>query len=81
MSHNFAARPGLCRVALRLWRAFVFPRLGYQYAMSYQDSDLHNGNTYRFDGWTRLSHIRGTPDLRSGRTARNIWVWVWEKTT
>ena len=73
-----AARPGLCRVALRLWREFVFPRLGYRYAMSYQDSDLHNGNTYRFDGWTRLAHIRGTPDLRSGRPARNKYVWVWE---
>jgi len=74
-----AARPHLCRAALRLWREFVFPRLGYRYAMSYQDADLHNGNTYRFDGWKRIAFARGGgTDARSGRKGRDKWVWVWE---
>ena len=74
-----AARPHLCRAALRLWREFVFPRLGYRFAMSYQDADLHNGNTYRFDGWQRIAFARGGgTDARSGRKGRDKWVWVWE---
>jgi len=74
-----AVRPHLCRAALRLWREFVFPRLGYRYAMSYQDADLHNGNTYRFDGWRRIAFARGGgTDARSGRKGRDKWVWIWE---
>lgn len=75
-----AARPGLCRVAIRLWREFVFPKLGARYAISYQDADLHNGATYRFDGWGRSPRIAhsGT-DTRSGRPGRDKWVWVWPK--
>lgn len=77
-----AARGGLCRVALRLWREFVFPTLGYDHAMSYQDADLHNGNTYRFDGWTRQPELaRSGPDARSGRAGRTKWVWVWSRQT
>lgn len=73
-----AERGGLCRVAIRLWREFVFPALRYQYAISYQDADLHNGNTYRFDGWRRLPTIAHSGiDSRSGRKGRNKWVWVW----
>jgi len=75
LSRLCAARGGLCRVALRLWREFVFPALGYEYAVSYQDADLHNGNTYRFDGWERLGPS-GT-DTRSGRPGRNNYVWAW----
>lgn len=78
LSRLCAARPGLCRVALRLWREFVLPELGVRYAISYQDSDLHNGNTYRFDGWTRAAHVRATKDQRTGRQGRNRWIWVWE---
>jgi hypothetical protein len=74
-----AERPGLCRVALRLWREFVFPRMGYQYAMSYQDADIHSGNTYRFDGWKRMGYARGTLDRRTNRQGRNRYIWVWEK--
>lgn len=62
-----AERSGLCRVALRIWREFVFPALGYQFAVSYQDADLHDGNTYRFDGWQRVARSRSGPDSRSGR--------------
>lgn len=77
-----AERPGLCRVALRLWREFVFPELGYQFAISYQDADLHNGNTYRFDGWTRSERISSSgTDSRSRRKGRRKWVWSWELPT
>jgi len=80
LSRLCAIRPHLCRVALRLWREFVFPELDYQFAMSYQDADIHNGNTYRFDGWTRSEEIaRSGQDTRSGRKGRNKWVWVWER--
>lgn len=79
LSRLCAARSGLCRVALRLWREFVFPSLGYQHAISYQDADLHNGNTYRFDGWQRAAFSRSGTDTRSGRPGRQKWVWVWSK--
>lgn len=78
LSRLCADRRGLCRVALRLWREFVFPELRAEVAISYQDADLHSGNTYRFDGWKRAAYARaGGNDQRSGRKARNRWVWVW----
>jgi hypothetical protein len=77
LSRLCAARGGLCRVALRLWREFVFPLLPYEYAISYQDADLHNGNTYRFDGWKRIGFSSSGPDTRSGRKGRNKWIWQW----
>lgn len=79
LSRLCAARPGLCRVALRLWREFVFPNLGYRFAISYQDADLHSGNTYRFDGWQRMGFSRSGTDTRSGRRGRRKWIWVWEQ--
>lgn len=78
LSRLCAARPGLSRLGIRLWREFVFPALGYPFAISYQDADVHRGGTYRFDGWGRSpekSHS-GT-DSRSGRRGRDKWVWVW----
>lgn len=72
-----AERPGLCRVALRLWREFVFPALGYDCAISYQDADMHNGNTYRFDGWERIGFSSSGTDSRSGRRGRRKWIWCW----
>ena len=77
LSRLCAERSGLCRVAIRLWREFVFPTLPYQYAVSYQDADLHSGNTYRFDGWKRVSFSRSGTDTRSGRPGRNKWCWQW----
>jgi antitoxin VapB len=77
LSRLCAERPGLCRVALRLWREFVFPAFRYRYAISYQDADLHTGNTYRFDGWRRVGFSRCGTDSRSGRPGRNKWVWLW----
>ena len=89
LSRLCASRSGLCRIALRIWREFVFPGLGFPSAISYQDADLHSGATYRFDGWQRVgfSHS-GTghqpPEVRSGRAAagerkkgRDKWIWRW----
>lgn len=75
-----SVRRGLCRVALRMWREFVFPSLasqGIEYAVSYQDAELHNGNTYRFDGWERLGYSASGMDRRSGLKGRKKWIWVW----
>lgn len=72
-----AVRSGLCRVAIRLWREFVFPALGYKYAVSYQDADLHQGHTYRFDGWQRIARSRSGVDTRSGRVGRDKYVWLY----
>ena len=79
LSRLCASRVGLCRVALRLWRECVFPALGYDYAVSYQDADLHNGNTYRFDGWKRVGRSRSGMDTRSGKQGRDKWVWAWPR--
>lgn len=77
LSRLCAERKSLCRVALRLWREFVFPSLGAPYAISYQDADLHNGNTYRFDGWQRAAYSSSGTDSRSGKQGRKKWIWVW----
>lgn len=78
LSRLCADRKGLCRVALRLWEQFVFPGLRAQVAISYQDADLHNGNTYRFSGWERVGFCRaGGADPRSGRPGRDRVVWAW----
>ncbi len=82
LSRVCAARPDLCRVAVRLWREGVFPALRqarkHEWAVSYQDSVIHGGNLYRFDGWVLLGQARsGAVDPRSGRRGRprNIWGW------
>lgn len=77
LSRLCASRSGLCRVALRLWREFVFPTLGYKRALSYQDADLHSGNTYRFDGWRRIAFSSSGTDTRSNRRGRNKYLWIW----
>jgi hypothetical protein len=77
LSRLCASRAGLCRVVLRLWREFVFPALGYSHAISYQDADLHNGNTYRFDGWQRAARSRSGVNTRNQKPGRDKWVWVY----
>lgn len=74
-----AARSCLCRVMLRLWREFVFPTQGVDFACSYQDIDIHTGQTYRFDGWRRVGVSRSGTDTRSGRKGRVKAVWVWSE--
>lgn len=81
LSRLCAARPDLCRVALRLWRSFVFPVLcaqrGCRWAVSYQDAIQHSGNLYRFDGWVRVGRSRSGADPRTGRRGRNKVIWGW----
>ncbi|MCK5581070.1 MAG: hypothetical protein KAJ18_07325 [Candidatus Omnitrophica bacterium] len=77
LSRLCACKPGICRVALRLWREFVFTELPYKFAVSYQDAKLHTGNTYRFDGWRKLAFSHSGTDKRSGRKGRDKWIWVW----
>lgn len=78
LSRLCAADSWACRVMLRLWRELVFPELGVQFAISYQDVDAHTGNTYRFDGWRRLGYSSSGTDSRTGRRGRRKNIWVWE---
>ena len=80
LSRLCAVRSGLNRVMLRLWREFVFPSLGFPFAISYQDAMLHSGNTYRFDGWHRIAYSTSGTDTRSGREGRKKYVWLWPPT-
>lgn len=81
LSRICAVEPGLCRVALRLWRLFVFRDLcaerGCRWAVSYQDAALHKGDLYRFDGWARIGQSRSGTDPRSGRSGRRKVIWGW----
>lgn len=79
LSRLCSARPGLCRVALRMWREIVFAAMPSPHAISYQDADIHTGNTYRFDGWRRIAYSRSGTDRRSGKTGRKKWIWFWSK--
>jgi hypothetical protein len=79
-----AARPGLCRVVVRLWREFVFPAAcrasGMRWAISYQDEVQHNGGLYRMDGWVRIGRSRSGTDLRARggtRRGRRKTLWAW----
>lgn len=81
LSRVCAIEPDWCRVMLRLWRNTVFPLIcrstSCEYAISYQDADVHTGNLYRFDGWARTIFSHSGTDTRSGRKGRNKWIWVW----
>lgn len=77
LSRLCAANTWACRVVLRLWRETVFPGTGYSWAISYQDADAHTGNTYRFDGWSRIGFSSSGTDARSGRRGRRKFIWCW----
>lgn len=79
LSRLCACEPWACRVALRLWRELVFPGIGVEFAVSYQDACMHTGNLYRFDGWKRAGFSSSGTDTRSGRKGRRKWIWVWQK--
>lgn len=81
LSRVCAANPWACRVVLRLWRELVFPALGYEFAISYQDACMHTGNLYRMDGWHRAGYSSSGTDSRTGRKGRNKWIWVWPRMT
>jgi len=76
-----AVRPDLCRVAVRLWREFVFPAVsrawGTTWAISYQDAALHTGGLYRFDGWIPLGRSNSGPDRRGLNPGRRKVIWGW----
>lgn len=78
LSRLACARPGLTRVVIRLWREFVFPTLGYRFAVSYSDNAQHTGNLYRFDGWKKSGQSKSGPDTRTGRPGRDKTIWTWE---
>lgn len=78
LSRLCAARPDLCRVALRLWRSFVFPAIAAaRSAIRMLSSTLHSGNLHRFDGWVTLGRSRSGTDSRSGRRGRRKVIWGW----
>lgn len=79
LSRLCAERAGLCRVAIRLWREFVFAESKYEFVISYSDNDLHNGNTYRFDGWKAVGKSRSGTDSRSGTEGRDKTIWQWSR--
>lgn len=75
-----AGWPGLCRAVLRLWRELLFPALGYEWVVSYQDAVAHSGNLYRFDGWLRLGTSSSGTDPRGDRRGRRKVIWGWART-
>lgn len=84
LSRVCAVRPGLCRVVLRLWREFVFPRVceagRYNWVISYQDRVAHKGDIYRLDGWVRHGNTSSGTDTRAKggiRRGRKKTVWGW----
>lgn len=81
LSRLCSCSPALTRVALRLWREFVFCRLcvssGYRWAVSYQCEALHTGNTYRFDGWIPVGRSSSGTDPRGNRKGRRKTIWAW----
>lgn len=77
LSRVCAERPDLCRVAVRLWREFIFPAMRKPWAISYQDAVIHGGNLYRFDGWVRIGYSHSGKDTRSQRPGRDKYIWAW----
>ena len=73
LSRLCAARSGLNRVMLRLWRELIFPTLATRSPSAIR-MPTYNGNTYRFDGWKRVNRDRHA----SGRAGRDKWIWLWE---
>ena len=84
LSRLCAARPGICRAAIRLWREFAYPEIarawGAPWGISYQDAIQHSGNLYRFDGWVRLGFTTSGIDPRAlpgTAPVRKKVVWGW----
>jgi hypothetical protein len=88
---RLATKPGerwATRVALRLWRECAARRYlpwTPTAAIAYSKNDRHDGRTYRFDGWTKVtdtagssgggtwSRKRSSGDSESG--AKTLWLW------
>jgi hypothetical protein len=55
--------PWATRVMLRLWREVAAPAWPYRTpraAVAYSRNTRHEGNTYRFDGWRKVTDRAGT---------------------
>jgi hypothetical protein len=60
------------RVMIRLWREVAAQRWPYWHpaaAVSYSQNGKHDGQVYRFDGWTRIATRKG----RSGGGGSGSW--------
>ena len=84
-AQRWATRP-----MLRLWREVAARRWGYEYwppiaAVAYSQNSRHQGDIYRWDGWTRISSAcgssgggtwsrkRSATDAVHGR--KSLWLW------
>lgn len=78
------------RVMLRLWREVAAPAWAYwptTAAVAYSANDRHEGRSYRFDGWTKLTDRAGAncgPNATWSRKrsegdpakgAKTLWIW------
>lgn len=83
-----SAEPWVTRVMLRLWRelaAPAWPHWPVDAAIAYSLNQRHEGRTYRFDGWTRLTSRAGSSgggtwsrrrsDDDPARGAKSLWLW------
>lgn len=88
---RLATKPGerwATRVALRLWREVAARRYlpwTPQAAIAYSKNDRHDGRTYRFDGWEKVTDRAGSSgggtwstkrdaaDAEAG--AKTLWLW------
>jgi hypothetical protein len=81
------------RPMLRLWREVAAPRWPYwpvQAAVAYSQNGRHQGDIYRWDGWTRISDNCGSSgggawsrkryatDAVHGK--KSLWLWRYEVT-
>jgi hypothetical protein len=90
---RLCTRPGYrwaTRVALRLWREIGAPAWPYwdvAAAVAYSSNERHEGDIYRFDGWTRVTDRAGAPngpnatwskqrpEGHPARGAKSLWLW------
>jgi hypothetical protein len=83
-----STEPWATRVMVRLWREIAAPSWPYwraDAAIAYSLNQRHEGRTYRFDGWARLSRRAGSlgggtwTRRREGtdpaRGAKTLWLW------
>jgi len=75
----------LTRVALRLWRRLAPMCWKRSYwpvraVVSYQDQTRHKGDIYRFDGWKKVSDVKGSTggghhSTKKDRVPKAVWVY------
>lgn len=83
-----SAEPWATRVMVRLWRevaARSWPYWPADAAIAYSANGRHDGRTYRFDGWARLTRHAGSsgggtwtrrrPAASPALGAKTLWLW------